>query len=118
MCETFLTASISDDQSAIDDFDIVRKDRSDTQNKAGGGVILYTRNSINCKRRHDIEISNIETLWVEITLLNAKPFLIFTVNRPPSASSEWKGLFEEELSIAQITDLEIILMVDLILILA
>ena len=76
MCETFLTASISDDQIAIDDFDILRKDRSDTQNKVGGGVILYTRKSINYRRRHEIETSNIETLWAEITLPNAKPFLI------------------------------------------
>ena len=112
MCETFLTASISDDQIAIDDFDILRKDRSDTQNKVGGGVILYTRKSINCRRRHEIETSNIETLWAEITLPNAKPFLICTAYRPPCTNSEWIDLFEEELSIAQTTDLEIILMGD------
>ena len=76
MCETFLTSSVSDDQMAVDGFDLMRKDRSDTQNKAGGGVILYYRKSINCERKCDIEISNIETLWAEITLLNAKPFLI------------------------------------------
>ena len=112
MCETFLTASISDDQIAIDDFDILRKDRSDTQNKVGGGVILYTWKSINCRRRHEIETSNIETLWAEITLPNAKPFLICTAYRPPCTNSEWIDLFEEELSIAQTTDLEIILMGD------
>ena len=112
MCETFLTASISDDQIAIDDFDILRKDRSDTQNKVGGGVILYTRKSINCRCRHEIETSNIETLWAEITLPNAKPFLICTAYRPPCTNSEWIDLFEEELSIAQTTDLEIILMGD------
>ena len=55
MCETFLTASISDDQIAVDDFDILSKDRSDTQNKIEGGVILYTRKSINCRRRREIE---------------------------------------------------------------
>ena len=75
MCETFLTAcSYSDDQIAIAAFGILRKDRSDTQNKAGGGVILYTRKSNNCRRRHEVETSNIETLWPEITLPNATPF--------------------------------------------
>ena len=103
-----MTASISDDQIAIDDFDILRKDRSDTRNKVGGGVILYTRKSINCRRRHEIETSNIETLWAEITLPNAKPFLICTAYRPPCSNSDWIDLFEEELSIAQTTDLEII----------
>ena len=55
ICKTFLTASISDDQIAIDDFDILHKERSDTQNEAGGGIILYTRKSINCRCRHEIE---------------------------------------------------------------
>ena len=31
MCETFLTSSISDDQMATVGFDLIRKDRSDTQ---------------------------------------------------------------------------------------
>lgn len=48
MCETFLTNSISDDQMTVDGFDLLRKDRSDTQNKAGG-IILYYCKSINCK---------------------------------------------------------------------
>ena len=41
LSETFLTDSISDDQIAIDGYDILRKDRSDAQKKAGGGVVLY-----------------------------------------------------------------------------
>ena len=69
--------------------------------KSGGGIILYFRKSINYKRRCAIEASNIETLWVEISLPNAKPFLICTVYRPPSSNSEWIDQFEEELSIAQ-----------------
>ena len=47
--ETFLTSSVSDAQMAVDGFDLIRKDRSDTQNKAGGGVILYYRKSIKVK---------------------------------------------------------------------
>ena len=39
---------------------------------------LVLRNSINCKRRAGFEISNIETIWSEITLPNSKPFLICT----------------------------------------
>ena len=112
MCETFLTSSVSDDQVAVDGFDLIRKDRSDTQNKAGGGVILYYRKSINCKRKCDLEISNIETLWAEIALPNSKPFLICSVYRPPSSTSDWIDLFEEELSIAQTTGLEVIVMGD------
>ena len=55
---------------------------------------------------------NIETLWTGISLLNAKLFLICSVYRPPSASSDWIDAFEEELSIAHTTGLELILMGD------
>ena len=112
MCETFLTNSISDGQIAIDDFEFIRKDRSDTQDKTGGGVIFYYRQSINCKRKRELEVSNIETLWAEITLPNSKPFLVCTLYRPPDSKSEWIDLFEEELSIAQTTGLKLIIMGD------
>ena len=62
LCETFLSSSVSDNQIALDGFDLIRKDRSDTQTKSGGGTVLYYRQSINCRRMSDIEISNIETL--------------------------------------------------------
>ena len=41
MCQTFFTSSVSDNQMAVDSFDLIHKDRPDKQNKAGGGVILY-----------------------------------------------------------------------------
>ena len=44
--------------------------------------------------------------------MSVSPFLICTAYRPPCTNSEWIDLFEEELSIAQTTDLEIILMGD------
>ena len=113
MCETFLTSSVSDNQIAIDGFDLIRKDRSDTQNKSGGGVLLYYRKSVNCKRIYELEVSKIETLWAELSLPNSKPFLVCTVYRPPSSNSEWIDLFEEELSIAQTTGLELITMGDI-----
>lgn len=58
------------------------------------------------------EISNIESIWAEIELPNVKPFLICSVYRPPSSTSEWIDLLEEEVSIAQLTLLDVILMGD------
>ena len=107
MCETFLTSSVSEDQRTVDGFDLMRKDRSDTQNKAGGGVILYYHKSVNCKRKCDIEISNIETLSAEKALPNSKSFLICSVYCPPSWTSDWIDLLDEELSIAQTTGLRV-----------
>lgn len=75
MCETFLDQNIGDSLISIPEFEFLRKDRCCTVNKAGGGVILYFRNSIDCRRRHELEISNIETLWTEINFPNSRPFL-------------------------------------------
>ena len=113
ICETFLDPSVGDSQLSINHFDLHRKDRCETQDKSGGGLLLYFRLSLNCKRRPELEISKIETLWTEVTLTNTKPFLICTLYRPPSATSEWIDLFEEELSVAQTTGLEMIIMGDL-----
>ena len=112
LCETFLDSSIMDSQVAIDGYEFIRKDRMDTQNKSGGGLILYSRNSLKSKRRPEYEISKIETIWAEIELPNSKPFLLCSVYRPPNAHSEWIDLFEEELSIVKASGLEYILMGD------
>ena len=112
LCETFLRENNRDSQISIDGYNFFRKDRSETQEKHGGGLLFYFKESLNVKRRTDIEISNIETLWAEIMLPNAKPFLISSVYRPPSTCSDWISLFEEELSVAQTTGLEYILIGD------
>ena len=43
---------------------------------------------------------------------HAKPFLMCTVYRPPSALNECINLFEEEISIAQTTGLDVHIMGD------
>ena len=45
-----------------------------TTKKTGGGLMLFLRNILKYKRRPEYEISNLETIWVEIELPNAKPF--------------------------------------------
>ena len=107
-----MRANNPDSQLSIDGYNFFRKDRSVAQEKYGGGLLYYFKESLNIKRRQDIEMSNIETLWTEITLPNSKPFLICSVYRPPSACSDCINLFEEELSIAQTTGLEFILIGD------
>ncbi|MCG8048030.1 MAG: reverse transcriptase domain-containing protein, partial [Candidatus Thiodiazotropha endolucinida] len=112
LCETFLEPNVPDNQVVIEGYDFVRKDRAVVQNKSGGGVILYLKKSLRYKRRPDLEVSNIETIWVEVELPNTKPFLLCTAYRPPSAHCDWIDLFEEELSIAQTSSLEYTLMGD------
>ena len=112
ICESFLGTQHPDSLITVDGYSFFRKDRSETQQKSGGGLVLYFRQSLNVKRRYDLENSNIETLWVQICLSNCKPFLLCTVYRPPNACSDWIDLFENELSIAQATGLEFLVMGD------
>ena len=112
LCETFLDKTILDEKVSISRYESIWKDRCDTVDKAGGGLLLYYRSSKACQRKTEIEISNMETLWSEVTFPNSKPFLLCTVYRPPNVQSDWIDRFEEELSVAQTTGLEIIVMGD------
>ena len=58
MCETFLDSSTPDNLISVTNYEFLRKDRSCTINKAGGGVILYYRDSINCRRKTEHVISS------------------------------------------------------------
>ena len=51
LCETFLDGTISDGQVYINGFGFLSKDRSDTQNKSSGGLMLYYKESLKCMRR-------------------------------------------------------------------
>ena len=112
MCETFLKKNNPDSQLCVDGFNIIRKDRSDVEEKSGGGLLIYYKQSVHLIRRKDLEISNIESIWAEVTLPHSRPFLICSVYRPPNAYSNWIDLFEEELTIAHATGLELLLMGD------
>ena len=51
LCEPFLNKTTLGNQVAITGFDLIRKDRDETQDKSGGGIILYFRNTLKFKRR-------------------------------------------------------------------
>ncbi len=112
LCETFLTKDVSDGQVSMSGYVLHRKDRNETVDKLGGGIVCYVRESIECNRRSEFEISNIETMWLEIILPKSRPLLVCTVYRPPDARSNWIDGFEDELSVAHGTNLEVILMGD------
>ena len=89
--ETRLDANITDNMINLDGYDVVRKDRS----RNGGGVCIYLRSSINYKIRDDLVPSELEAVCIEIIKPHSKPFLVTTVYRPPSASSDFFDLFEK-----------------------
>ena len=51
VCETFLEPNIPDNWVAMDSCEFIRKDRSDTVNKTGGGLVIYIWNTVKYVRR-------------------------------------------------------------------
>ena len=49
LCETFLEPSVSDGQVLLDGYDLIRKDKSELQNKSVGGLNLYFRSTFSVK---------------------------------------------------------------------
>ena len=44
--------------------------RNDRLDNTYGGVIIYVKNNIPCKRRTDMEVDGVEYVWLEIRLKN------------------------------------------------
>jgi hypothetical protein len=51
----------------IEGFALERKDRSETRDKLGGGLTIYFSGLLNYQRRKDLEISNLESIWLTYT---------------------------------------------------
>ena len=79
--ETFLNDMTNNDLLEVDDFYLHRKDRG----THGGGIIVYVSKRYNVLRRLDLEMSNIETLWLEINFTQSKSLLLCYVYRPPNS---------------------------------
>ncbi|CAG2189157.1 unnamed protein product [Mytilus edulis] len=65
--ETKLKANVGSTDLVMPNFhnpDLFRKDRS---TDGGGGILIYVRDSLHCKRRSDLEIAELESVCVEIT---------------------------------------------------
>ena len=64
--------------------------RRDREENRFGGVIVYIKNHIPCKRRQDLEIGPIECIWLECCIYKMK-FLIGTFYRPPNLeANKWE----------------------------
>ena len=79
--ETWLDQRTSDNDIALDGYITYRRDREGDNH---GGVCAYVSDCIFSKRRYDLELPNIECVWVEIKTQNKK-LLIGTFYRPPNS---------------------------------
>ena len=98
--ETWLNASITDDDISHQLYHKPeRKDRADGY----GGVLLYVKETLQYKRRRDIEPNGIECIWIELTL-NLKHILFGLFYRPPRA--EHFSSIEDSIHLAMDTGIQ------------
>ena len=46
--------------------------RTDRNDRPGGGVIVYVRDTLLCKRRVDLEYLGVEGVWLELTIISKR----------------------------------------------
>ena len=63
---TWLSNNVSTDEILFPNYQ--RPFRKDRTNNSYGGVIIYVKETIPCKRRSDLEIDGVECIWLEIKL--------------------------------------------------
>lgn len=86
--ETWLTENDSDDNLTLNGYqNPFRRDRQAQNGTVGyGGVLAWVSNDIACKRRLDLELPDIEAMWLEIRTTNKK-FLLCVAYRAPGMQS-------------------------------
>ena len=68
--------------------------RRDRKSNMGGGLLVYVKNGVCCRRRSDLENKNLECIWAETRPVKSKPFLVANIYRPPNSSIQWNEFFE------------------------
>ena len=82
LSETHLSSD-DEPQAQIDGYSFIRKPRKSAK---GGGVGAYISSSVPYHRRLDLELDDIECLWIEVLFPKSKGFLIGFIYRPPDSS--------------------------------
>lgn len=101
--ESWLKPEISNDSILIENFSPPH--RTDRCNRPGGGVIIFVRDSFFCKRRNDLELRELEAVWVEIHV-KSKHILIGGFYRPPNSKTDYFNLVAESIDRAYNTNID------------
>ena len=73
--------------------------RYDRETRAGG-VAIYVKERITCKRRLDLDVNNLECIWVEIKT-HGHTLLIAGMYRHPNANQNYWNLTSESVDRAK-----------------
>ena len=103
LSETWLNQSIDVSKLCLNNFQ--QPFRRDRDNNSGyGGVLAWVANHIAAKRRRDLEIHDLEAMWLEVRAKNNK-FLLCVVYRPPNTTYNFWDNLQESIDMAKDTNL-------------
>ena len=94
----------SDETINISGFNLYRRDRDDDNH---GGICVYINQPILSCGRHDIELPQLECIWVEISLHKRKE-LLGTLYRRPSSNNLVYSSIEDSIGLAFETNISYI----------
>ena len=69
LTETWLDERTSNDTISLNEYNLYRRDRGGDNH---GGSCVYAKQNVHSRRRQDIELPNIEWLWIEVSTHNKK----------------------------------------------
>ena len=87
--------------------------RKDREINSGGGLLVYVKDGTSANRRADLELKDLECIWLEIKPKKSKPFLVGNIYRPPNSKIEWNAIFEDCIENVLKEEKEIYLMGDI-----
>ena len=103
--ETLLDGRTSDQKIEINGFNLLRRYRLGDNH---GGVCVYADKNSYVKRRNDLEIQNVESIWLEVTVQHRK-ILIGTFYRQLNSHSDILLEIENSIGLAYDTNIKEIL---------
>ena len=76
-----------------------KPERKDRPGDSHGGVMLYVKEGIHYKRRDDLELRNIESIWIEVANSH-KRVLVGLFYRPPNSDAAYFSSIEDSIGLA------------------
>ena len=112
--ETWLNPSVSLNDLHIQSFN--KPERKDRVGDSHGGVLVYVKDNIHYRRRHDLEILGFENIWIELSFKH-KRVLFGLFYRPPNSDQLYYNSLEDSIHLAINTGIDdVIITATLILI--
>ena len=101
--ETWLNPSVSLNDLHIQSFN--KPERKDRVGDSHGGVLVYVKDNIHYRRRHDLEILGLENIWIELSFKH-KRVLFGLFYRPPNSDQLYYNSLEDSIHLAIDTEID------------